>query len=171
MQLPAHERSPRPGVARTAWLVGGLVAVLLLSAVLWEGRPWEDFSSSLVDTRWSTTTVRGVPMRTAQLPPFLQFLPHSTFYGTDVFVGEDTCNSLQGTYEVTGNKVRFTDISSSLVGCARAPDVMGTLAATRSWGKDWDKLHLYDASGVETMTLTRDDSVGYDPQPPAPTPT
>jgi len=167
----SHHPTARPGRRRTGWVVGGLVAALLLSAVLWEGRPWENFSSSLVDTRWSITTVRGVAMRTEQLRAFLQFLPHTTFYGTDLFVGEDTCNSLQGTYEITGTKVRFTDISGSLVGCPEAMDVVGALDATRSWGKDWDTLHLYDASGAETMTLTRDDSVGYDLQEPAPTPT
>ena len=145
--------------------------VLLLGAVLWEGKPWVNLSTSLVDTRWRTGRVYGAPMQSGAFVPYLQLLPHATIFGTDKFLGEDSCNSLQGTYAITGDQVRFTDISSSLVGCPEGSDVVGALGATRSWRKDWDKLFLYDANGAVTIELTRDSTVGYDLQQPAPTPT
>jgi hypothetical protein len=102
---------------------------------------------------------------------YLQFLPHATIFGTDKFLGEDSCNSLQGTYAITVDQVRFTDIETSLVGCSEGSDVIGALGATRSWRRDWDKLFLYDASGAVTIELSRNSAVGYDLRQPAPTPT
>lgn len=66
-------------------------------------------------------------------PSFLQFLPHQTIYGADKFLGEDSCNSLQGTYAIVGDKVTFTQISTSLVGCSAGLDVMGALGDSRTW--------------------------------------
>ena len=171
MELPTHERTARPGRARTAWLAGGLVLGLLLAAVLWEGKPWESFSTSLVDSRWKIETVQGAPMRAGYFVPFLQFLPHTTIFGTDKFLGEDSCNSLQGTYAITGDQVTFTDIATSLVGCPEGVDVIGALGETRSWRKDGNRLHLYDAKGAVTIELIWNRTVGYDLQAPAPTPT
>ena len=172
MQAQAHERTPRTGRTRTAWLVGGLTFVLLLSAVLWEGKPWVSFSSSLVNTSWRIEKVGGVPMKAGSyFTPFLQFLPHATIFGTDIFMGEDTCNALQGTYVVTGDELQFIDIGGTLVGCQDGSDVVGALTATRSWHKDWDRLFLYDAQGTVTIELTRTSYVRWTTNQPAPTPT
>jgi heat shock protein HslJ len=172
MQLQAHERTPRPGRKRRAWLVGGIVVVLLLAAVLWEGKPWTNLSARLVDTSWRIEKVRGVPMKAGgYFTPFLQFLPHATIFGTDIFLGEDTCNALQGTYVVTGDQLQFTDIGGTLVGCQDGTDVIGALTATHSWHKDGDRLFLYDARGTGTIELTRTSYVRWTPDQPAPTPT
>jgi heat shock protein HslJ len=172
MQPQAHVRTQRSGRTRTAWLVGGLTLVLLLSAVLWEGKPWASFSSTLVNTSWRIEKVRGVPMKAGgYFTPFLQFLPHATIFGTDIFMGEDTCNALQGTYVVTGDQLQFTDIGGTLVGCQDGTDVIGALTATRSWHMGWDRLFLYDAQGTVTIELTRTSYVRWTPDQPASTPT
>jgi hypothetical protein len=63
-------------------------------------------------------------------------------------------------------------IGSSLVGCGDgAVDVIGALGAARSWRKDWNRLYLYDAKSAVTIELSRNSTVGYDLQAPAPTPT
>ncbi len=145
--------------------------ILLLGAVLWEGKPWESASASLVGTSWRIDTVRGAPMRAGAFPPYLQFLPHATIFGTDKFLGEDSCNSLQGTYAITGDQVTFTGIATSLVGCSEGVDVIGALGDTRSWLKDGNRLRLYDAKGAVTIELIWSSTVGHDLQAPAPTPT
>lgn len=168
----AHERTARPGRTRAAWLVGGLTFVLLLAAVLWEGKPWLNLSAGLVDTSWRIERVRGVPMKAgADFMPFLQFLPHATIFGIDTFMGEDTCNALQGTYVLTGDQLQFTDVGGTLVGCPDGTDVIGALTATRSWRKDWDRLVLYDAQGTVTIELTRTSYARWTPDQTAPTPT
>jgi heat shock protein HslJ len=126
----------------------------------------------MVDTSWRIETVRGVQMKSGgHFMPFLQFLPHETIFGTDIFLGEDTCNALQGTYVVTGDRLQFTDIGGTLVGCPNGTDVTGALTATRSWRKDWDRLVLYDAQGTVTIELTRTSYARWTRDQPAPTPT
>lgn len=171
MQRQVRDRTARPGRKQQAWLIGALVTVLLLGAVLWEGKPWTNLSTSLVDTSWRIDTVRGAPMTAGHFLPFLQFLPHATIFGTDIFMGEDTCNALQGTYVVTGAQLQFTDIGGTLVGCQNGTDVIGALTATRSWRKDWDRLFLYDAQGTVTIELTRTSYMRWTSDQPAPTPT
>lgn len=160
-----------PGRRRTAGVIGGIVIALLLAAVLWEGKPWESGSAGLVGTSWRITTVRGAPMRAGVFPPYLQFLPHTTIFGTDKFLGEDSCNSLQGSYSIAGDTVTFTDIATSLVGCSEGVDVIGALSDTRSWRTDGPRLRLSDAQGAVTIELVWSRTLGYDLRAPAPTPT
>ena len=171
MQPQVHERTPRPGRRRTGWLVGAITVVVLLAAVLWDGKLWVNFSTGLVDTRWRIETVAGASMRAGAFVPYLQFLPRTTTFGTDIFLGEDSCNSLEGTYAVTGDRVTFTHVITSLVGCSHGVDVIGALGKTRTWTRSWDTLSLHDENGAVTMVLRRDFTVGYDLRQPAPTPT
>ncbi len=104
-------------------------------------------------------------------PSFLQFLPHQTIYGPDKFLGEDSCNSLQGTYAIAGDRITFTEISTSLVGCSAGLDVMGALGDTRTWLRSGSKLLLYDVGGAVTIHLTRSNSLGFESNPAPPKPT
>ena len=119
MERQAHERSPRPGRARTAWLVGGLVLALLLWGVLWEGKPWENASSALPGTKWKIESVRGVPAEPTYsgMLPFLTFDVNDRVYGT--VYGLDTCGgTFQGTYRLVGDQVMFTT-SAGRCSCVR----------------------------------------------------
>lgn len=155
---------------RTGWLVGGIAVVLLLSAILAEGQPWRSASGGLVDTRWKIDTVRGEPMAYFNFPAFLQFMPHQTIFGADEFLGEDSCNALQGTYEIDGDRVRFNNIGSTLVGCSGL-DVMKALQDTRSWRRTGNKLFLYDAAGAVTLGLSWSNVLGIESNPAPPKPT
>lgn len=103
-------------------------------------------------------------------PAFIQFMPHQTIFGADEFLGEDACNALQGKYSITGDQIRFSEIGSTLVGCA-GPDVMGALSDTRTYQRSGSRLHLYDAGGAVTLELTWSSTLGIDSNPAAPKPT
>ncbi|HQZ85905.1 MAG TPA: META domain-containing protein, partial [Actinomycetota bacterium] len=167
----ASDRSTRSARRRTGWLVGGIVFALLLAAVLWEGQPWRSASGSLVDTRWRIDTVRGAPMVSFERTSYLQLLPHLTVVGTDQFVSVASCNALMGTYEITGEQIRFSHISSTAMGCPQSIEVLNALSDTRSWRRAGNRLRLYDANGAVTLELTWSNSLGSDSNPVAPKPT
>ncbi len=172
MEHQARARTPRPGRRRTAWLVGGLVLVLLLAAVLWEGQPWKSFPTTLPGTTWAIESVSGTPVEPTYsgMLPFIAFDLSDPVYGP--FHGLDTCGgTFQGTYRLVDNQVMFTDMSGALIACPLSMSFGRAMDATRSWRMVGDQLYLYDAQGAATFQLILNGAVGYRTQGPAPTDT
>jgi heat shock protein HslJ len=146
--------------------------VLLLGAVLLEGKPWENFDSTLPGTKWKIDRVSGAPVEPtyAGMLPFLAFDINDRVYGP--VYGLDTCGgTFQGTYRLVGDQVMFTDMAGALLACPLSMSFGNAMDRTRSWRRDWDKLYLYDATGTVTFQLSRNSSVGYKTQGPRPTDT
>jgi len=133
--------------------------VLLLGAVLWEGKPWQNASKTLAGTEWKIDTVRGV---TVVPIGYGVPLPSILFRGNDTFDGMNTCGgAIHGNYRATGDQVTFEVIGSALLICDDDQNFTTAMGTTRSRRRNWDRLYLYDETGAVTFELTRNSSTGY----------
>ncbi len=112
----------------------------------------------LVETRWELVQLGelGLDAEGEQAMPFLQLQAAGNGPRFAASVG---CNTLAGSFELDGEKLRFGRAMTTLMACpdsqATAETALGgALEATRSWRIAGDRLELVDADGVVVAALS-----------------
>ncbi len=107
-------------------------------------------AASLAGTSWRVTRVGGdVVPRSAQ--------ERLDFKTTTRFTGRSTCgNSIGGRYRADATRLRFRDVVSSAIGCARPapPDITGAILHTRGYRVGTRTLELLGRRG-RTLAVLR----------------
>jgi heat shock protein HslJ len=98
----------------------------------------------LLDTRWNLAEIDGARI---ELPD--SRLPYLVFEA-DRIIGSDGCNSLSGSYIISGDALTFVDLLWTLVYCLdtdvmELADLFNTiLANTNRYQIDGNQLHFFD---------------------------
>jgi heat shock protein HslJ len=107
-------------------------------------------SAKLEDVYWKLVELDGEPVDTAACPQE----PHLLFLSEDSrLAGSGGCNRLTGTYETTGEKLRFQPIAMTRMACEQRVmelehGVAAALGATNRYGIEDDELALCDGERV-----------------------
>ena len=128
-----------------------MVRRLLLAAVLLALTAPAASAAPLAGTEWRFTTVGGEPVPSDH-PADLAFRRNGNAGG------RNDCNRYGGTYRARGSRLRFSRLTSTLVGCEGAgdpPDVLGALQRTRAYRRTARRLVLLDRRGRQLARLRR----------------
>ena len=105
-------------------------------------------TSDLQNTYWKLTALNGKPVSVAEQQREPSLVLHSENLRVTGFGG---CNRLMGSYEVSGNDVRFGQLAGTMMACPEGMDTekefLATLRQVSRWRIAGEHLEFYDASG------------------------
>jgi len=105
-------------------------------------------TSDLLNTYWKLTALNGKPVSVVEQ----QREPSLVLHSENLRVtGSGGCNRLMGSYEVSGNDVRFGQLAGTMMACLAGMDTekefLATLRQVSRWHIAGEHLEFYDASG------------------------
>jgi heat shock protein HslJ len=139
---------------------GHLVLSLMADGGIYEFELMNSASSTtpqsfvpLENTNWTLTQ-----LATTSVTADAQHGPNITFNSEQHRVrGSGGCNRIMGGYTLEGDRVKFTQMASSMMACVSGMDTerafLDALGNADSWKITGDKLELYDASGTAVATF------------------
>src|SRR5581483_5255856 len=140
---------------------GHLFLSLMADGGIYELEPLESNvsgsnSAALEDTYWKLIRLRDTPVTAASE----QQEPHIVLNRTSHRVsGSGGCNRIMGSYELSGDRITFSQIAGTMMACANGMDTeqafLKALSQVKTWKIAAQRLELYNAAGQLVASLER----------------
>jgi heat shock protein HslJ len=105
-------------------------------------------TASLINTYWKLVEIKGAAVAVSDN----QREPHIVLNTERRVAGSDGCNRMMGGYQVSGDKLQFTQMAGTRMACMQGAEqaqlIGATLPQVASYGIAGDQLELRDAGGV-----------------------
>lgn len=105
-------------------------------------------TASLIHTYWKLVEIKGTAVAVSDN----QREPHIVLNTERRVAGSDGCNRMMGGYQVSGDKLQFTQMAGTRMACMQGAEqaqlIGATLPQVASYDIAGDQLELRDAGGV-----------------------
>ena len=114
--------------------------------------PGQEATAKLENTYWKLISLGETEVPT--LPREPQIVLNSE---TQRVAGSGGCNRVTGSYELTGNQIRFNQMASTMMACPQGMDTekafLNALNQVKTWKITGERLELFDAEGHSIAKL------------------
>lgn len=143
-----EERIPMEGPARPALIVEKFISIDA------QGCSGPQSTAQLENTYWKLMTLGGEDFETPEGAREIHFVLHSE---GDRVAGFSGCNQMMGSYQLTGEKIMFSQMGGTLMACTHGmdqeQDFHRLLPRVMRWQIEGETLQLLSDTGVVLATF------------------